>query len=382
MSGGDPFEGVFGQPQVRDFLRASVRNDRVTHAYLFTGPAGSNKTLAAYALAEALVCASGGCGECDACRRVRRRKHPDVHYYAPEGATGYLVDQVRDIVSDTSLSPIQATRKVYIIDRVDLMNAASANAFLKTLEEPPDDVVLILLGRTRESVLPTIVSRCSVVPFRHIPATEAAGIIAQQAGVTPARARIGLAACDGSITRTIEFVKSNERMEFRKSVLGVMGRLGSMDSWACIEAARELVGLAKAPLDEIRAAQEAEIRESEDFLAKSAIRRIEERNKKALTAKNLESLNQVASIIASFLRDVLAVCAESPEVVVNVDVMTAIEEAAAATDEARIARAIASVRTCSAAISYNVSPETCFDALLFELKEALYGSRSPYQACI
>ena len=379
MSVIDPFEGVFGQPQVRGFLRASVENGRVTHAYLFTGPAGSNKTLAAYALAEALIC---GCGECDACRKVRRRKHPDVHYYAPEGAVGYLVDQVRDIVADTALAPIQASSKVYIVDRVDLMNAASANAFLKTLEEPPDDVVLILLGRTRESVLPTIVSRCSVVPFRHIPATEAAGIIAQQAGVTPARARIGLAACDGSITKTIEFVKSNERMEFRKSVLGVMGRLASMDSWACIEAARELVDLAKAPLDEIRAAQEAEIRENEDFLAKSAIRRIEERNKKALTAKSLESLHQVASIAASFLRDVLAVCAQSPELVVNAGVMTAIEEAASATDEARIARAIASVRACSAAISYNVSPETCFDALLFELKEALYGSRSPYQACI
>lgn len=379
MSVIDPFEGVFGQPQVRGFLRASVENGRVTHAYLFTGPAGSNKTLAAYALAEALIC---GCGECDACRKVRRRKHPDVHYYAPEGAVGYLVDQVRDIVADTALAPIQASSKVYIVDRVDLMNAASANAFLKTLEEPPDDVVLILLGRTRESVLPTIVSRCSVVPFRHIPATEAAGIIAQQAGVTPARARIGLAACDGSITKTIEFVKSNERMEFRKSVLGVMGRLASMDSWACIEAARELVDLAKAPLDEIRAAQEAEIRENEDFLAKSAIRRIEERNKKALTAKSLESLHQVASIAASFLRDVLAVCAQLPELVVNADVMTAIEEAASATDEARIARAIASVRACSAAISYNVSPETCFDALLFELKEALYGSRSPYQACI
>ena len=379
MSVIDPFEGVFGQPQVRGFLRASVENGRVTHAYLFTGPAGSNKTLAAYALAEALIC---GCGECDACRKVRRRKHPDVHYYAPEGAVGYLVDQVRDIVADTALAPIQASSKVYLVDRVDLMNAASANAFLKTLEEPPDDVVLILLGRTRESVLPTIVSRCSVVPFRHIPATEAAGIIAQQAGVTPARARIGLAACDGSITKTIEFVKSNERMEFRKSVLGVMGRLASMDSWACIEAARELVDLAKAPLDEIRAAQEAEIRENEDFLAKSAIRRIEERNKKALTAKSLESLHQVASIAASFLRDVLAVCAQLPDLVVNADVMTAIEEAASATDEARIARAIASVRACSAAISYNVSPETCFDALLFELKEALYGSRSPYQACI
>ncbi|MFR9168998.1 MAG: ATP-binding protein [Gordonibacter urolithinfaciens] len=168
----DAFENILGQPQVREFLRASVASERVTHAYLFTGPAGSNKTMAAYALAQALLCPKGPhgprggeCGACDTCRRVKRKKHPDVRYFAPEGAGGYLVDQIRDIAADTVLAPIQADRKIYILDRVDLLGVQAANAFLKTLEEPPSDVVLILLGRTRESVLPTILSRCQVVPF-------------------------------------------------------------------------------------------------------------------------------------------------------------------------------------------------------------------------
>ena len=115
----DVFESIYGQPRVRDFLRASVAGDRVTHAYLFTGPAGSNKTQAAYALAAALVCKDGGCGTCEECQRIARRKHPDVRYFAPEGAAGYLVDQVREIVADTSLAPIRADKKVYILDRVD-----------------------------------------------------------------------------------------------------------------------------------------------------------------------------------------------------------------------------------------------------------------------
>ena len=100
----DAFENILGQPQVREFLRASVASERVTHAYLFTGPAGSNKTMAAYALAQALLCPKGPhgprggeCGACDICRRVKRKKHPDVRYVAPEGAGGYLVDQIRDI---------------------------------------------------------------------------------------------------------------------------------------------------------------------------------------------------------------------------------------------------------------------------------------------
>ena len=380
----DAFENILGQPQVREFLRASVASERVTHAYLFTGPAGSNKTMAAYALAQALLCPKGPhgprggeCGACDICRRVKRKKHPDVRYFAPEGAGGYLVDQIRDIAADTVLAPIQADRKIYILDRVDLLGVQAANAFLKTLEEPPSDVVLILLGRTRESVLPTILSRCQVVPFRHIPASEAAGILAQNTGASREKARIAIEACDGSITRGIEFLKSNERLAFRARVLEALALLRNADDWDLVGQAGELVVLAKAPLDVVRAAQEEELAENADFLAKSAIRQIEARNKRQLTAKSLESLRQLTAIIRSWLRDVLAVCAETPELVINVDARGAIEDAARATDEARVAAALSAVRRSDEAISYNVSPETCIDALLFETRDALYRPRPP-----
>lgn len=375
----DSFENILGQPQVREFLRASVRQGRVSHAYLFTGPAGSNKTLAAYALAQAVLCPKGPagprggqCGACDACSRVMRKKHPDVRYFAPEGANGYLVDQVRDIVADTSLAPIQAQKKVYILDRVDLLGTAAANAFLKTLEEPPADVLLVLLGRTCESVLPTIVSRCQVVPFRHIPATEAAGILVQNTGASLERARIAIEACDGSITRAADFLKSNERMAFRSRVLSVMASLRLSDDWDLVGQAADLAVAAKAPLDAARAEQEQELAENADFLAKSAIRQIEARNKRALTAKGFESLRQLTAIVRSWLRDVLAVGAGAPELVINVDARAAVEEAAAHADEARVAAALAAVRRCDEAIAYNVSPETCLDALLFEVKETLF----------
>ena len=373
----DVFDQIFGQPRVRDFLRASVASERVTHAYLFAGPAGSNKTQSAYALAAALLCESHGCAACAVCERVKARKHPDVRYFAPEGAGGYLVEQVRDIVADTALAPIQANRKIYILDRVDLLGASAANAFLKTLEEPPDDVVLILLGRTRESVLPTIVSRCSVVPFRHIPATEAAAILSQRTGASPELAKIAIEACGGSITRGIEFLRSNERLAFRREVLGMLARLDTADTWDVLEMASELVVLSKAPLDSVREAHEAQLAENADFLAKSAIRQIEARNKRELTARSVESFRQITAITASFLRDVLAVCAQTGELVINYDVRDDIESVAARTNEAAVAQALEAVKACDEAISYNVSPETCLDALLFEIGEALYGTHSP-----
>ena len=373
----DVFDQIYGQTHVRDFLRASVAGERVTHAYLFTGPAGSNKTQSAYALAAGLLCEHGGCGTCDVCERVKARKHPDVRSFAPEGAGGYLVEQIREVVSDTALAPIQSDRKVYILDRVDLMNASAANAFLKTLEEPPEDVVLILLGRTRESVLPTIVSRCSVVPFRHIPAAEAAGILSQRTGAEPELAKIAIEACGGSISRGLEFLKSNERLVFRKRVLEMLARLDTADTWDVIGMASELVVLAKAPLDSVREAHEAQLAENADFLAKSAIRQIEARNKRELTARSMESFRQITAIAASFLRDVLAVIAQTPDLVINYDVRDDIEAVAARTSEPQLARALAAVRACEDAISYNVSPETCLDALLFEIGEALYGTHSP-----
>lgn len=376
----DVFETIFGQPQVREFLRATVSADRVSHAYLFTGPSGSNKTAAAYALAQTVVCEERGCGECDACRRVMRRKHPDVRYYAPEGATGYLVEQVRDIVADTALAPIQAKRKVYILDRVDLLGIQAANAFLKTLEEPPADVVLILLGRTRESVLPTIVSRCQVVPFRHIPPSEAAGIIVQNTGSTFEQAMVAIQSCDGSMTKAAAFLRSRDRMVFRSRVMEVMSSLRLADDADVLAYAARLLEEAKAPLDEVRASHEEELAESAEFLAKSALRQIEVRHKRELSAKSAELIGELGAIVRSWLRDVMMVCSGTPDLVVNADYRASIDEAAALASPERAVRALKAVEEMKEGIAYNVSPETCIDVMLFEIREALYGTDRPYRA--
>ena len=379
----DAFENILGQPKVREFLRASVMSERVTQAYLFVGPAGSNKTLAAYALAQALMCPKGPhgprggmCGDCNRCDKVMRRKHPDVRYFAPAGANGYLVEQVREIVADTAMAPIQANKKIYILDRVDQLGASAANAFLKTLEEPEDDVVLILLGRTRASVLPTIVSRCQVVPFRHIPASEAAGIVAQNTGAALPQARMAIEACGGSITAAVAFLQApgNERLAFRSRLFAALARLARADDWDIVEMAREMLEASKAPLDVVRASQETELAENADFLAKSAIRQIEARNKRSLSAKTTEYLRQTTSLVRSWLRDGMMVAAGTPDLVINTDVREVLVDLFSTADAGRLAAAAAKVDDCERALAYNVSPETCIDALLFDVREVLNDS--------
>lgn len=374
----DIFDGIFGQPRVREFLRASIASGRVSHAYLFTGPAGSNKTAAAYAFAQAILCKDHGCRTCDDCRHIERRKHPDVHFYTPEGAQGYLIEQIREIVSGVSLAPIRAKGKVYILDRVDLLGVSAANAFLKTLEEPVEGVTFILLGRTREAVLPTIVSRCQVVPFRHIPAREAAGILSQKTGVTPEQARIAIEACNGSITRAMTFAKSAERAEFRTRIMEVLSNLPLSDERDVLEYAAELIERAKAPLDNVRTQQSEELAESADFLTKTALKQIELRHKRALSMATRESLNQTTSIIRSWLRDVLMIASGTPDLIVNIDQREVLQRVAQKVTPASIMSALREAYKTDETLSYNVSPETCLDVLLFSIREVLNGSGNPH----
>lgn len=374
----DAFDGIIGQPKVREFLRSCVSSDRVSHAYLFCGPAGSNKTQAAYAFARAILCEGDPCADCEgctsqACRHIVRKAHPDVHYLAPEGAQGYVVDQIRDVMADTLLAPIQAKRKVYIIDRVDLLGTAAANAFLKTLEEPPSDVVLILLGRTRESVLPTIVSRCQVVPFRHIPASEAAGILIQNTGCTLPEASIAIEACGGSITKAADFLRSKERARLRLTMTQALASLARADDLDVLGYAAEIVLASKAPLDQVRREQERVLDERSEFLQKSALKTLETRHKRALSQASFELLRQMTSVAKSWLRDVEMICSGAERLVINVDCLDALRDCAERTDLARVCRALMRVQAADEAISYNVSPQVSIEAMLFEIREELYA---------
>lgn len=373
---GDVFETVLGQPRVREFLRACVASKRVSHAYLFCGPAGSNKTAAAYAFAQSIVCPDDGCGECEQCRKAKRRSHPDIHFHAPAGVQGYLVEQIREIAADCSLAPIQAKRKVYILDRVDLMGVSAANAFLKTLEEPPESVVIILLGRTRESVLSTIVSRCQVVAFRHIPASEAAAILVQHTGAQPQEAAIAIQACGGSVTKAAKFLKSNDRLAFRRSVISALEQLADADDLDILSQAGRLVTEANAPLDDVRREQEEQLAEHADFLRQSALKTLAAQHKRTLSQMTSEHLGQLLSIVRSWLRDTMVACAAAEGLIINKDVESGIRQAASGTDEARVCRALERVAVAEDAISYNVSPQLSIEAMLFEIREVLYGTRS------
>lgn len=366
-----PFDTLTGQPLVARFLSSAVENRKTSHAYLFIGPIGAGKTEAAAALAKALVCRNGGCGRCDDCIRAARKTHPDIKVVDAQGAQGYVAEQIRELIHDTNLAPIQAQNKVYVITRADQLSGAPANAFLKTLEEPPARVIFILLARTKDSVLDTITSRCQVIVFRSIPEVEAVALLMDHSQVTLKEARIALASTGGSAYRAKAFLVSGAARNLRIKVMEAIEQLGQADPLEIITLARDLLIYLKQPLDEVKVEQERQLAEGGEFLTKGALSALERSQKRLLTMRERETLGEVFNVMRSWLRDCLVLGMGRADDVVNVDFFYNIEKTAAITSESALVRSILAVDEAEVQIQYNVSVQSAIEALLFKIREEL-----------
>src|ERR671914_329922 len=165
------FDELLGQEAVSRTLAHAVSEDRIAHAYLFTGPRGTGKTSTARILAKALNCELGPtpnpCGKCEPCVAIANGSSLDV--IEMDAASHSKVDETREVLSGVPLATAGGRRKVYVIDEVHMLSAGSFNALLKTLEEPPPHVIFILATTEAHKVLPTIVSRTQRFDFRRIP---------------------------------------------------------------------------------------------------------------------------------------------------------------------------------------------------------------------
>lgn len=361
------------QPRVRDFLARAAEAGRTSHAYLFLGAPGSGKLDAAWALAQALLCereGEHGCGACDACVRVARRTHPDVHLYQPESATGYVIAQTRALLEEVALAPIRGTAKVYIIDRAEQLRANTANALLKTLEEPPAGVTFILLGTSAEAILPTIVSRCQCVPFRMVAPERAAAAVERATGVARERCRMALAAA-GSPARAIEFLKSADRQAARRTVLRAVDALLHADEADILSSAKEVILAADAPLAEVESTQKAILEQNADYLSRGALKQLEERNKRELTARRRSGIMEVLASVRSLLRDVLTRLEGVPGEIVNADVADIVDRLAARARVTGVLAALDAVALAESRIARNVTPQLAVEVMLFDIRKGL-----------
>ncbi len=218
---------VFGQQQATDLLLAAVRSGRLAHAYLFTGIEGIGKFTAAVALAKALNCrerADDFCANCTACRKIEKRLHPDCFFIEPDKNV-IKIEQVREMQKKIIFKPLEGNKKVVIIDQAEKLNLHAANCLLKTLEEPPDDTVLILIAQSGAPLLPTIRSRCQIIRFAPLSTAVISAILRNKA--TRADIDFVAALSQGSMKRALALLETGFLAKRREMVrLLVAGSTG------------------------------------------------------------------------------------------------------------------------------------------------------------
>jgi DNA polymerase-3 subunit delta' len=173
-------------------LKSGLKGGRLPHAYLFVGPPHVGKMTLASNLAQALNCREDDrpCGVCASCHRIAQLRHADVQVIGPNGRAEISIDQIREMERSACLKPFEGRNRVFIIDSAEQLSPEGANSLLKTLEEPPPNVQLILLAANEELLLPTVRSRCQRLELRPLPITVVERALIEQWEATPEQATV------------------------------------------------------------------------------------------------------------------------------------------------------------------------------------------------
>jgi DNA polymerase III subunit delta' len=374
------FADLTGQEVVVDQLRrALTAGAAMTHAWLFTGPPGSGRSLAARAFAAALLCDRGGCGACKSCHQVTAGTHADLLLVRPDGLS-YGVRQTRDLVLKAAAAPIYGRWRIVVFEDADRATEQAANALLKAIEEPAPRTAWLLCAPYADDLPTTIRSRCRLVTLV-TPRTAAVAAVLEREGVAPERARAAALAAQGHIGRARRLATDAEAARRRGEVLRVPGQLGSIG-----DALRAAAGLVRAADAEAAAAtQELDEPEREGLRrafgegstgkgvasalrgAAGALRELEDRQKSRATRLKRDSLDRALLDLAAYYRDVLAVQVGATVELANEPRTEEIRKLAAATGTAATVRRLEAIMRCRQRLELNAAPLLAVEELTLAL---------------
>ena len=234
------FKDVVGHKDIINYIRNAVREDKVSHAYILNGERGAGKKMLANLFAATLLCEKGGpdpCNECHSCRQAESGNHPDIIKVTHEKPNSISVDDIREQVNNTiMIKPYQGPYKVYIIPQADMMTPQAQNALLKTIEEPPEYAVIMLLTENADTLLSTINSRCVMLKLRNIKDTLIKKYLMETMQVPDYKADMCTAFAQGNMGRAIMLANSEHFNEIRDEAVQLLKYINEMELSEIVQA--------------------------------------------------------------------------------------------------------------------------------------------------
>jgi len=370
------WDSLVGQPNAVATLTRAVEGGphAMTHAWLFTGPPGSGRSVAARDFAAGLQCVQGGCGVCRSCRMVLAGTHPDVTIVRTEQLS-IGVKEVRDLVRSSAMSPALGRWQILIVEDADRVTERGADALLKAIEEPAEKTVWMLCAPTADDVVATVRSRCRQVNLV-TPSVDAVTALLEAEGVPAATARFSAKVSQGHIGRARAMATNPEVAAHRKEILAIPTKLGNLGG--CLQSASWAVAAAQAEAAQATAKLDEEEKEKLAIVlggnsgraprgAAGMMKDLEEQQ--GLRAKRIvrDSLDSVLLELTSYYRDVLVVQTSAGADLVNSDFADQINRAAAGSTPETTLKKIDAIQECHQAIMTNVAPQLAFEAMMVSL---------------
>ena len=371
------FDLVPGQQRVKELFARAVRDDALSHAYLFAGPEGLGKTAFARELGVALVTSCGGCGACAECERARRGAHPDLHLVEREGDV-IRKEQIDAIVADLVLRPFSSRRRVFVIPDVEHLHEAAANTLLKSLEEPPAYVVFVLVTDRLVGVIPTIVSRCQLVEFPPLGEAEVESYLLGQFGLAGAEAqalaRLSRGAVEHAARLAADALGPRHREEYLRYAAAAValqrGGDGPEPADAFIGVLERLDKETEDRADDALARQLADL--EQQFQDKRDLK-FHQENAEKRTRREKNRLRRLAAqdaldLVSAWVRDLWVVACGASDVLWNCDRTDELVAAAVATPD-HYARLLAVIDRTRKDLSLNIDQRLALQAMFARFEE-------------
>ena len=238
------FHEIIGHEDIKRHLQNAIQSGRIANAYIINGETGAGKNTIASAFAAALQCEKKGdepCMVCDSCKKAMADNHPDIITITHEKENVITIDEIRtQLVNDAAIRPYTGPWKIYLVPDAQLMNIAAQNALLKTIEEPPAYVVVLLLTNNAQALLPTIQSRCVRLDLKPVSDELVRKYLMEHLHIPDYEAAVDTSFAQGNIGRAKDAASSQEFSEMNEQALAILRNLDHMDVEELTEAVKKL----------------------------------------------------------------------------------------------------------------------------------------------